>query len=154
MEILNQLGINNSVWIQFVLFVVSLFLLQKLVFEAFAEAAFAREEKTQGSQEKTEQTYKKIQELSEKYELEARALSQQIKAQFDQARQESQQKIDTLVSHSRQKANQVVEGTRLRVANELKTAREGAKAEVPELVATLTRKMLSVEKANPKGWSQ
>ncbi|MEI7973474.1 MAG: hypothetical protein WCH11_03810, partial [Bdellovibrio sp.] len=68
MEILNQLGINSSVWIQFVLFVVTLFLLQKLVFEAFAQAAFAREEKTQGSQEKTEQIQGQIQALSRKYE--------------------------------------------------------------------------------------
>ncbi len=153
MDIFQQLGVNHTVWIQFVLFVVSIWILQKAVFQDFAQAAFDREQRTRGSEDRAVQFAEKTKILSSQYETEARALNDEVKKHFEQARKEASKKVEEFVQTSRHQSQKTLEETRARVAQELHRARDGASREVPEVVASIIRRMLG-SGAQPKGWQQ
>lgn len=98
MEILLQLGANETVFIQFLLFVVTISFLTVFIFNPYFKAYDQRHKLTKGAEQVAGETQDEQKKLEQIYQLKAREINSKIKTIFDSSNQEaskvSQEKIE------------------------------------------------------------
>jgi F-type H+-transporting ATPase subunit b len=143
MAILDQLGLNQSILFQFIIFCVAYFSLTRLIFGPYAEALQKREQKTKGSEDLALEIHKKADELRARYETKAREISSSVKTVFDEYRNEANKEYEQIISRARAESAKMIESTRSRVNLEINDAQARIKAEVPVVAQEITRKLLT-----------
>ncbi len=83
MELLKSLGINGTIGIQFVVFVVAYLILTRMVFMPYFKAYMERYNRTVGSEDDATKLTQETEELETEYEENAKALNIKIKKIFD-----------------------------------------------------------------------
>jgi F0F1-type ATP synthase membrane subunit b/b' len=100
-SILSQLGVNSTFLYQFMLVVISYFLLSNLVFRPLLKILQTRHSKTKGMKEEAEKFEKEIQEIEEQYRV-----------AWARIEKEGQKLLDSGdVISAREKAKEIVEKT-------------------------------------------
>ncbi len=143
MAILEQLELNQSFFVQFVVFTVAYLALSRLVFAPYAEALAQREMRTKGGEDLAIEIQKKSDELRTQYETKARQVSGNVKSIFDQYRDEANKEYEKIVSASRIDAQKLVEAARQKVSVEIGDAKAKIKADVPVVAQEMTRRLLA-----------
>jgi len=143
MAILDQLGLNQSFFAQFVVFTVAYVALSRLVFAPYSDALSQRELRTKGGEDLAIETQKKSEELRLQYEAKARQVSGNVKVIFDQYREEANKEYEKLVSASRTESQKLVEAARQKVGLEIGDATAKIKADVPVIAQEMTRRLLA-----------
>lgn len=145
MTILSALGINESVWMMFGLFVVAYVVISRLIFIPYMKAFNQRHEKTVGSQEQTTQILAESQKLQQEYAKRAQELNEQYRSLFDKVRGEAQNTYDQIVGQARKEADAYLESSRVNLLDEVKRSKEQIPRLVPELQGQIVGKMLGRE---------
>lgn len=143
MAILDQLGLNQSFFIQFVVFTVAYLALSRLVFAPYSAALSQRELRTKGGEDLAVEIQKKSDELRTQYEIKARQVSGNVKDIFDKYRDEANKEYDRVVSASRMEAQKLIEAARQKVGLEIGEAKAKLKADVPAVAQEMTRRLLA-----------
>ena len=143
MAILTQLGLNDSFFMQFIIFCVAYVALSRLVFAPYGEALIAREQKTVGGEDLAAEIMNATQELKAKYETKARLVSSEVKTIFDDYRSQAYKEQEKIVSLARQESNVLVEAARKKVQSEVSQAHMQMKAEVGQISQEMIKKLLS-----------
>jgi F-type H+-transporting ATPase subunit b len=143
MAILEQLELNQSFFVQFVVFTVAYLALSRLVFAPYGEALAQREMRTKGGEDLAIEIQKKSDELRTQYETKARQVSGNVKSIFDQYRDEANKEYEKIVSASRLDAQKLVEAARQKVSVEIGDAKAKIKADVPVVAQEMTRRLLA-----------
>lgn len=143
MTILEQLGINHTLFYQFLIFVFTFPMLAIFVFSPYLKLAEEREKRTKGGEEAALETKKKTLELGQQYESKARAVSSEIKTIFDDYREQANVEYQSIVTKARAESQKMIDATRARVSAEVESAGRRLSDEIPSLVNAIIQKMLT-----------
>ncbi|MCB0384998.1 MAG: ATP synthase F0 subunit B, partial [Bdellovibrionales bacterium] len=123
MEILTALGVNSTLGIQFIIFLVAYVFLTTLVFKPYHRAYEERVKRTEGNTDLAERILTESKDLELQFEQKARALNNETKIIFDHSRTEAMKEYDRMVSQARDRAKSIMEKTRLQIGHEFESAR-------------------------------
>lgn len=143
MAILEQLGINQTLYIQFFVFLVGFLALSMVAFRPYANALEERENRTKGGAELAVEIQKQSVELQNKFETKARSVGGEIKTIFDSYRDEANKEYEGIVTTARSEAQKLIEEARARVSLEVVEATKKLKEEIPQLASAITQKLLA-----------
>lgn len=143
MAILEQLGIDQTIFIQFAIVIIAFLALSQIAFAPYAKALELREEKTKGGEDLAKELQKKATDLKKAYEAKAREVNGEIKKIFDTYISDASKEHNHIISSARNESEKLVEETRSRVEIELVNATKKAKEEVPQLSSLISQKMLA-----------
>jgi F-type H+-transporting ATPase subunit b len=143
MAILDQLGLNQSFFIQFIVFTISYLALSRLVFAPYSEALTQRELRTKGGEDLALELHQRANELRSLYETKARLVSGDVKTIFDDYRTQANKEYESIVSKARAESQKLIEAARQKVNLEMGEARSKIKADVSVVAQEITRKLLA-----------
>lgn len=142
MDIIKTLGIDSTVFIQFALFLVAYFSLTKLVFEPYLKILDERRKRTVGSQEDVQSFVTSTEELTSRFEVQARSINEKIKTTFDTARAEAHRKYEEIVTGAKTDAERQLKDGVAKVNSEFAQAKQNIDKEVPVIGAMVVNKLL------------
>ena len=145
MEILTALGVNSTLGIQFIIFLVAYVFLTTLVFKPYHRAYEERVKRTEGNTDLAERILTESKDLELQFEQKARALNNETKIIFDHSRTEAMKEYDRMVSQARDRAKSIMEKTRLQIGHEFESARAELNKEIPGITKTVVQKMMGQE---------
>jgi F-type H+-transporting ATPase subunit b len=147
MELLRGLGVNSTVGIQMVIFLVAYLALHFILFKPYFRAYVDRVERTMGRAELAERFLAESQSLQSEYERKARELSAQFKTIFDGSRSTAMREYDQLVNDARQAAKASFETSKQKIDVEIDAARKSLQSEIPALSEVITARLLGKDLA-------
>lgn len=101
MEILLQLGANKTVFIQFVLFIITITFLTVYVFNPYFKAYDKRHMMTKGVDQVAFETQDEVKNLEQVYQQRAREINDKLKTIYDQAKNEATNSAARLIDEAK-----------------------------------------------------
>ena len=141
-DILRQLGVNETLFVQLAIFIAVFSVLHTLVFRPYFSAYEKRKGATQGNAEVADKLINQTRELEASYQHKARELSAQIKSIYEKARLEALVEQDKIMAESRENTQRILEKARLHIEEETALAREKLNRETPEIGAAIADRLL------------
>ncbi|MCB0355957.1 MAG: ATP synthase F0 subunit B [Bdellovibrionales bacterium] len=146
MAILESIGLDQTLFVQFAIFFVTYFFVNQLVFKPYNKAYEERIKKTSGNQDLAEQAIQQTKVLELEYEKKARLINTEFKSIYDASKTEALHEYDRLVNEARENAKKTLEANRKKIASELDKAKLDLGKEVPVVSNTIVAKLLGKEK--------
>lgn len=145
MELLSALGVNQTVAIQFIIFVVVYFVLNKVLFTPYIAALEERRSRTEGQSEKAEQFMEEAKALHDQYAVKVREMNAQQKDIYDQARGEAMKRYEQIVVGAREKSKNTIEEAQKTLKADLQKIRQQAEQEIPAITSLITERLIGKE---------
>lgn len=142
MDILIQIGVNNTVFIQFALFILAITFLSNFVFKGYTDSVYARKQNTKGGEELALEVQKKTEELTSKYETKLRSLNEQLKKVIDTAKLAATKEYDEQISKARAEANTIVLDNRTKIEKAIQSAHAEIKNQSSQVAMIVVNKLL------------
>lgn len=142
MAILNQLGINQSLFLHLIIFIFAYVVLAKFLFGPYFRALEERDKRTKGGEDLAAELHKQADDLRTAYEQKARQVSSEVKTIFDEYRTDASKEVDGIVTRARADSQKLVEEARSRVTVEIADAERKLRDEIPGVIQTITTKLL------------
>jgi F-type H+-transporting ATPase subunit b len=142
MAILQQLGINGSVFYTFAIFALTIFFMRYVAFVSYVKAHEERHKRTAGGDQEAKELHKKAFDLKLRYEEATRDISAEVRSIFDVENKKAQSEYDQAVSRARIEADRLIEETRLKIQADIQKASNELKAEAPVIGMIIAKKML------------
>ncbi len=142
LQMLHQIGINQTTFLQFLIFIATAAILTFVVFGPFLSAHLAREERTKGGEDLAADLAKKAQQLQIDYQSEARNLHQQIQEIFQTARAGVAADSEKILTTARAEAQSSVAQTKTQIAATVEKLKESFETEKQNLALLITNKLL------------
>ena len=146
--VLDQLKINNTIWLQLICFLITYFFISTLLIKPYYKAYLSRQARTIGNQEQAIKTTEEAEAQYLKYQEQARAINLEIKDIFDKSRKDAVQEQDRLVAGARAEGQKKIEAGRNEIATEFARARQDIQKEVADVSQLIRAKMLGKETTN------
>jgi len=143
MAVLQALGIDSTIFFQFIIATLSFFALESLVYKPYADALAQRINRTTGGEEEAHHLIKDSADLRARYEQRARELNSQTKTIFDSYREETQKQYDAILAKARSESQQLMDATRAKVAQQINQASLHLQEEIPQLAQAMSSRLLS-----------
>ena len=142
MEILLQLGANETAFMQFVLFVVAISFLTVVVFGPFFKAYDQRHKLTKGAEQVANDAQDEAKKLVQIYQLKAREINDKIKNIFDGSRQEAVQSTSILIDTAKTEVAKTTETALSQIQTQKQNAGQQAKTISLEVSDEITKKLM------------
>jgi len=142
MEIIHQLGINSTAFIQFGIFIAIFFFLNIYVFTPYYKALEAREQRTVGGEELAQEFHKKSIEITSEYQIKAKEVSKKIKEIYDAHRSDALREYDAIVSIARREAASLLETNQQKISKAIQITGAALKGETTNVAVVITQKLL------------
>lgn len=142
MEIIHQLGINQTALIQFVIFVCMFFFLNIYLFTPYYLALKERETRTLGGEDLALELQKKSTELHSEYQVKAKEVSKQIKEIYDSHRNDAVKEYDLIVGKAREEAAELLEKNNKTIGQAIQAVAASLGAETTTVSMVITQKLL------------
>lgn len=101
MQILLQLGANETVFVQFIIFIVAISFLTIFVYGPFFKAYDQRLKQTKGADQVAYETQEEAKKLESIYQVRAREINQKIKDVFDASRKQAGEAAATILNQAK-----------------------------------------------------
>ena len=142
-EILKQLHLNHTFFIQFAIFAGAYTVLSRVLFQPYSKALEDREKRTKGGEELAVEIQKRAEDLRQQYETRARSVSGSVKTIFDDYRVEANRQFGDIVAKARAESQKLIEAARGKVGVEITEAQKQLKSEVSLVAQEISRKLLA-----------
>lgn len=142
MEILFALGVDSSIGIQFVIFLMVYVILVGLLFQPYFQAYNVRKERTVGNTEAAERLLLEAQKLESEYEIKAKEINQRFKVIYDQARSQAVAECDQLINQARERARELVATTKNKIHADMTAAQQELRREVPAVARVVSVQLI------------
>ncbi|MEQ9619462.1 MAG: ATP synthase F0 subunit B [Deltaproteobacteria bacterium] len=139
------LSVNKTVFIQIVIFLAAIFVLNALVFKPFIKLIDRREKLTRGAIEEARELEEKVKEIIEEYDAklsEARARAQEERTKI---LREAETAAEGIISEARQEASGVIEEAKSKLEADTGRIKEKLKGDVELLARDIASKILGKE---------
>lgn len=143
MAVLEQLGINHTIFFQLGIFLFTLIVLGGFVFTPFLRLAEQREARTDGGLGDADSLRREAEELREKYEKCARDLSSETRSIFEAARAQAARQSSEEISRERAQLDAHIKEFRRELSQQVEAAKRDLSAGVPELAGAIRKKISS-----------
>lgn len=141
--LLQDLGINQTIYLQFVLFVMAYVPLHFLLFKPYFTAYSERINRTEGNQKTSERLLDEAQDLRVRYENKSKELNSQFKAVYDEEKTLTMREYDQITAKAREKAKSLIDESKRLVEEKLQNSKQDIKAEVQNISETIVAKVLN-----------
>lgn len=141
MQILLQLGANNTAFIQFVLFVLSISILTIFVYGPFFKAYDKRAAMTKGADQVATETQDQAKKIEAIYASKAKEINEKVSKIYDEARKIAAGSAETVLTQAKKESTQKTEKAR----KEIETQKAGAAKDIEsiskEIANEITKKL-------------
>ena len=141
LKILLALHANQTAFIQFFIFIVSISFLTIFVYGPFFKAYDKRVEATKGADQVAYETQDEAKKLELVYQSKAREINEKIKTIFDQSRKSGTDKASEIIGAAKNAVNQLTEGARKTIETQKQSAQKDVATISSEVSAEITRKL-------------
>jgi F-type H+-transporting ATPase subunit b len=128
MQILLQLGANETVFIQFIIFIVVISYLTTFVYGPYFKAWDQRMQQIKGADQVAQETHDEAKKIEAVYQIRAREINEKIKAVFDASRKQATDSAATLLNQAKSlvadltdKASQDITAQKQNAAKDIQT---------------------------------
>ena len=139
---LQQLGINETVFLQFVIYIISFPLLHILVFKPFSAAHEERQNRTKGSEQLSYEFQQKATELQTTYQQKVREVNQSIQEIFNRAKSEATEDQEKIITAARAAAQNKTDENNKKLSTMVSSVAEDLRKETSQLSLAVTQKLL------------
>jgi F0F1-type ATP synthase membrane subunit b/b' len=143
MAILNQFGIDVTVFFHMIIFMIAIIFLTNVIFKPYLKALEMREQRTKGGEALAGEIQKDSADLRARYEVKAKEISHQIKSIYDDFRGQANKEYESILVASRADAKKNVDQVRSRVADELGNAEKQIREQTSVVAQTVVTKLLA-----------
>lgn len=142
MEILTQLGINFTVFIQFALYIGTFSFLVLFVYKPYAESYQKRIESTRGAEDLAESFKKKTADLQAEYEKAAQDIHAKIQEAFKKQKQDAQLKAEAIIQLAKEAAQKEIQEHKKAIQSSVAAASTELRPQTTQLSLLITNKLL------------
>ncbi len=142
MDLLRNLGVNSTVWIHLIIFVVAFAFIYLLMFKPYFVAYLKRLEMTEGNELRADSLNNETTELVLKYASLAKDLNSQTKSYYEMAQKEAQEIHAKTIEATALEVEQMLQSSRKKIVDEVESARRELKSNVSELSHAIELKLL------------
>ncbi len=145
MEILSQLGANQSAFIQFFLFIVAISFLTIVVYKPYFKAYDQRHKLTKGADQVAFETQDEAKKLSQVYASRAREINEKLNIIFNTSKSESMRSAGIVVDSAKTAVVQTTESARKEIQSQKQNAEQQLKTVVQEVSESIVQKMMGAQ---------
>lgn len=142
MEILLQLGANETAFIQFLLFVIAISFLTVVIYNPFFKAYDERHKLTKGAEQVANDAQDEAKKLTQIYQLKAREINDKIKAIFDGSRQDATKSVTILIDAAKTEVTKTNETALSQIQAQKQTAGQQVKTVSADVSEAITKKLM------------
>ena len=142
MEILLQLGANETAFIQFLVFVVAISFLTIFIFNPFFKAYDERHKLTKGAEQVANDAQDEAKKLTQIYQLKAREINDKVKAIFDSSRQNAAKSVSILIDTAKADATKSNEAALNQIQTQKQNAGQQVKTVSLEVSEEINKKLM------------
>jgi F-type H+-transporting ATPase subunit b len=139
------LSVNYTVFIQIVIFLIAIFILNKLVFKPFLNLVDRRDKLTRGAIEEAQELEERVKEIIAEYDVklnEARALAIEERNKIIL---EGQAVADNIIGKAREETSVILEDAKTKLEADTQEIREKLKGDVDGLAEDIASRVLGKE---------
>lgn len=141
LKILLQLGANETAFIQFGIFIISISFLTIFVYGPFFKAYDQRMQQTKGSDQVAYETQDEAKKLTLIYQNKAREINEKIKNIFEDYRKQGSEKTNNLVAASKSEVVAQTEKARVAVEAQKQSAQKDIANISNDIASEITKKL-------------
>ena len=141
MKILLQLGANETAFIQFFLFIISISFLTVVVYSPFYKAYDQRLKLTKGAEDVANETQDEAKKLEQIYQVRAREINEKIKNIFDFSRKQAAEAGSIVLAQTKDAVSASTEKARADIAVQKQSAETLVKNISEEVASEITKKL-------------
>lgn len=145
MEILSQLGANQTAFIQFIIFIVAISFLTTIVYKPYFKAYDQRHKLTKGADEVANETQDEAKKLSQVYTSRAREINEKINLIFSLSRNESLKSANIVLEAAKASVATTTESARKDIQTQKQNAEQQIKIVVQEVSDSIVQKMMGAK---------
>ncbi len=138
MEILLQLGANETAYIQFLLFVITITFLTTVIYNPFFLAYDQRHQLTKGADQIAYETQDEAKKLAQIYQSRAREIHEKINKTFESSKADSLKSCAIIVEAAKSKVSE----TTTRAQQNIETQKQGAVAQVKSIAEDVSGEII------------
>ncbi|MCB0347831.1 MAG: hypothetical protein KDD37_03305 [Bdellovibrionales bacterium] len=142
MEVLQSLGINGTIGIQFFVFFLAYISLSNLLFKPYLKAYEKRKEQTEGQETLAETLDLSTQDLHLKMDSLRRDLSLKISEIFNEAKKRGAKEAATYLDGARTESQNMLANANQKVAHDVDVAKKEFQKILPEMSQTIVEKLV------------
>ncbi len=139
-EILQQLGANQSALIQFFIFAISIAFLTVFVFNPFFKAYDMRLQKTKGIEDVAKDTVEETKNLNLIFQSKARESNDKIRSIYDTEKNVANKAAEEIIKMAKAEADKLVSSSRAEIINQVAQSKSQVASLSQEIAAQLTQK--------------
>ncbi len=142
------LSVNKTVFIQIVLFLIAIYILNKLVFKPFLNLMDRRDKLTRGAIEEAKELEEKVAHIIEEYDAklaEARSLAVEERNKIVQ---EGQSAADDILSKAREETSELLHEAKHKLEAETEEIKNKVKTDVDDIAQDIASRVLGKEIAS------
>ena len=145
MEILSQLGANQTAFIQFLIFIIAISFLTTIVYKPYFKAYDQRHKLTKGAEEVANETQDEAKKLSQVYTSRAREINEKISAIFNQSKTESQKSAVIVLESAKASVATTTESARKDIESQKQNAEHQIKTVIQDVSDAIVQKMIGAK---------
>ena len=145
MEILSQLGANQTAFIQFLIFIIAISFLTTIVYKPYFKAYDQRHKLTKGAEEVANETQDEAKKLSQVYTSRAREINEKISAIFNQSKTESQKSAGIVLESAKASVATTTEAARNDILSQKQNAEHQIKTVIQDVSDSIVQKMIGAK---------
>jgi F-type H+-transporting ATPase subunit b len=142
MEILTQLGVNQTIWIQLGFFIISYIFLSTFLFKPYRRNLEYRKKNTSGTVEEAAKLTSATESLAMDYQGRMKRHNEKAAAIYDQLKNEGHADEERILTQAREHASLLIEQTRTKINSDMTVAKEALRAQVPHLSSSIASSVL------------
>ncbi len=142
LDILKALGVNETVFPQFIIFLVAFLFLKVFVFTPYMAAYEERRKRTVGSAGVTQELQQEIDRREADFAREAREVNEKIKKLFDMKQAQALKESNALMAEAQTKAQDKLSAGKKEVQEAYAAAKSQLSTFVPEIGQTIKQRLL------------
>jgi F0F1-type ATP synthase membrane subunit b/b' len=142
LKILISLGLNETVYAQFAIFILTFLFLKLLVFNPYLSAYLERRKRTVGSQDVAKEILADISAREAQYSKEAKDINNKIKVIFDEKRSLAQKETSSILAQAQTQAQEKLTKGKKELGETYAQAKEQIKTFIPDLGQTIKQRLL------------
>ncbi len=141
MEILLQLGANETAFIQFLIFIISISFLTIVIYGPFYKAYDQRMKLTKGAEDVANETQDEAKKLEQIYQVRAREINEKIKTIFDASRKQASDASSIVLNQTKEAVTTSNEKARADIASQKQNAESLVKNISDDVASEITKKL-------------
>lgn len=141
MAILLQLGANQTAFIQFFIFIVSISFLTVFVYGPYFKALDQRQQQTKGAEQVATETQTEAKKLESIFKAKAREINEKIKNIFDSSRVQASSTTTTVLNDAKGAAAELTEKARKEISAQKVSAEKDIQTISQSIAAEISKKI-------------